>query len=628
MSLLLLYGFGGGGGGVSDGLNSQMGKEFVAIVELFIDSCQRSYGTAPCTASVGVTGTQKCFNTLRTCQDRPNYLSAGNQKKYRFATTDLFELQETGDTPTFPTIRAIDTAPTVLTPGKGLGIRSSVSITLEDTPWTDVGVDPYFRERTYTPDDRGSFWGKFLGRNSNYEGRVCNIYTGYLRDSSYGLPYYRSVNFVKRTYLLGSIAGPDTDGRVSILAQDPLRKTDIDKAQWPVASAVRLVSVVLAEDTTIDYGDADGVINTAFIAGQPYIRIDDEIMEVTGIVDGGGGYWTASVSRSDAPSIYDDSLNIQAEHAVAATVQPCWYFEEQRIDEVLFTLLNTASAMDSAYLPVGEWATEILNAGLDNYTLSALIATPTGVKTLLDELTEHGVYIWWNERTQLVGLKAILPRPFTANPFNDTDHIVAGSVSVAKNTSGRVSQVWLYCSLRFPTLDMDQLQSYGSLVIKRDADAESADEYAQIKIKSIRSRWLPSSKLSVAQQISSRLLRSYRDSKTVVAMSMDAKDDSVWTGDIVGLETIYIQDESGLPLQSNYTVIEVDEVIADTGIQYRYKLQSEVTLDRAGVITPTLDGASPFPDYTAASDVVRLAYAFIAPDADGFSDSTPAYQIQ
>ena len=48
-------------------------RRWLTFVEIDVSICSLTYGVAPCTAAVGVTGAQKCFNTLGSCQDRANY---------------------------------------------------------------------------------------------------------------------------------------------------------------------------------------------------------------------------------------------------------------------------------------------------------------------------------------------------------------------------------------------------------------------------------------------------------------------------------------------------------------------------------------------------------------------------
>ena len=43
-------------------------REPVQIVEIDIDFCTLTYGSSPCTASLGTTGVRKCYNSFNTCQ--------------------------------------------------------------------------------------------------------------------------------------------------------------------------------------------------------------------------------------------------------------------------------------------------------------------------------------------------------------------------------------------------------------------------------------------------------------------------------------------------------------------------------------------------------------------------------
>jgi len=630
-----------------DVLKKSMGKQFIVIVELYIDSCVNTYGVAPCTASIPGTGSQKCFNTLSSCQDTAHYDRGdeADRKIFRFATTRVDGIQQEGDSPTFPTLRSVDTAPTKLEPGKGFGIRSSVVMSIMDHPWTDIGTDPYVRDRTYSPDSQGSFWGKWLARNPNYEGRRVDVLTGYLTEAGAYIPS----NFRRRTYQLNKINGPDPDGVVSIEAKDPLKKADVDKAQWPPASQAVLSTEMLDGDTTIFFGDPDGELAASLANDQPYIRVDDEIIKLLIVNDDGGGFYSAVVQRSTAPDIYDDSLNEQVQHDVGAAIQPCYFFNEARVDEVLLVLLRDAALIEPGYLPVATWDLAVQEGGLDNYLMTALLTEPTGVNDLLVELSQHGVYMWWDEREQEVLIKSLITQDFDGDPYNENTDIISGSIQVTRDVKNRVSQVTFYFGLRFPTMDLEQKTSYSAWQAKRDLQAESPEEYGQKKIVEIFSRWLPSQKAATASEIGTRLLRSYRDSKIILSMSLDPKDDDAWTGDVVGVVSALIQDSTGAPLSKNYLVLQVDEKIADSGVVYDYLMQGESTLRRAGVITPNQDidilqfdgddlytgpellvvgDGTAFPDYDVASAALKARYAFIAPDSGVFDDGKPAYQIR
>ena len=65
-----------------DNLAKQVGKTHFYLIEIdATDSCSLSYGIAPCTAG----GPNKCFNTLKTCQDAPNINET--TKTYRFCSS-------------------------------------------------------------------------------------------------------------------------------------------------------------------------------------------------------------------------------------------------------------------------------------------------------------------------------------------------------------------------------------------------------------------------------------------------------------------------------------------------------------------------------------------------------------
>lgn len=70
-----------------DSEKRSLGREPVMIVEIDADYCTLTYGAAPCTAVVGVTGSQKCFNTRKTCQSTANYVIG--VKTYRFSNREL-----------------------------------------------------------------------------------------------------------------------------------------------------------------------------------------------------------------------------------------------------------------------------------------------------------------------------------------------------------------------------------------------------------------------------------------------------------------------------------------------------------------------------------------------------------
>lgn len=622
-----------------DDLKQESGRRPVYIMVLYLDRCVNEYGVVPCTASGP--GATKCFNTLSTCQDLPNFDRGGDadRKTYAFSSTRIDNWQDQassfieGDPPLFPTVMAVQTTPTLLTPGKGLGVRSTVSVKLTDHPWTDIGIDPYLSERNYNPDDSGSLWGRLLARNEFYEGRRMDILTGYLDED--GL--YQADNFVRRTYIIHRIAGPDASGMVTVEGKDPLKFADSDRKQWPRQSLAELDADITDAQTAFDITD-DGTIEDNYNNGQPWIRVDDEAMEVTNVVDNGGGSYTLTVNRATLPSIYDDPEHTAEEHSAESTIQGCWYFDEVRIDDLVYFLLNTGAGIDASFLPLSDWQ-QVIDAGLQNYLLSALLTEALGVKQLLQEICELNILLWWDERDQEVQMDALIPGRVTAGPYTDDVNIVKDSVSVSKDVKSRLSQIWVIFGDRNPIRDRDKVSTYRRIETRSDLDAETPEEYGDSRVRRIWSRWLPLDKRSVAGEIGSRLLIEYRDTKTVLAMTLDPKDDDQWTGDLLLVETRYVQGIYGGAANLGYRILEVNEQLSMEGVRYKYVMQEAAQLQRIGVITPNEDPENPgnsFPDYTPASDALKNQYAFIGYD-DGtgpppeplpFPDGTPPYQIQ
>lgn len=57
-------------------------QQRITIIELVQGFCTRTYGSAPCTAALGVTGNHKCSNTEVTCQDAVHYDGDPNAVPY------------------------------------------------------------------------------------------------------------------------------------------------------------------------------------------------------------------------------------------------------------------------------------------------------------------------------------------------------------------------------------------------------------------------------------------------------------------------------------------------------------------------------------------------------------------
>jgi hypothetical protein len=593
----------------------KFGKEPVTILELEMDLCPLVWSVGSCTAS-GSAG-DECFNTAASCQLTDIYASqTKTTKTYRFSSFRLDGLQADGEMPTFPTIQNVSTAPTELNPSKGLGIRSTCSITLTDHPWTDIGIDPYLSNRTYTPDDQGTFWGKFMARNSYYEGRKMTVKTGYLADDG----TYDANNFISRTFFIDTITGPSKDGKVVIKGKDVLKFADSNRKQLPSQSRAELPSDITDAATSFDITDPDDDVKDAYDANQKYIRIDDETMLMTNLT-GSNPTYTATVTRATMPSTYEGTMTAE-EHSAESTVQQCYHVDAQRIDIFVNYILDTIAGIDSSYLPTSDWDATI-DFGFQSYLLSALLTEPIGINELLEEITEHNILLWWDERDQEVKMDTILNRVNDYGPFNDDDNLIAGSVGVARSDKERISHMRVAYGHRNPVLELDKLENFTTVKVSIDTDKESTDEYDESKISKVWSRFLPTTLGSVASEITNRTLNYYKVTKHIMTFSMDAKDDDAWTGDLIGVETRQRQTETGATESKSYRVLKVNEIIKTDGVMYKYTIQStDQDGFRYGRITPNSMGT-----YSAETQANRDQYAFIGPNSGLFPDDGQLYRI-
>ena len=121
-----------------------VGREPIQVVEIYQPSCSLEYGVGACTAVLGSTGDRKCFNTSKTCQDKPNY-SPLNSIVWRFTKPtahrplDIFEdVAGILKTNPIPSLLGVSTNPTKINVGGGskgqspFGTRASVNISLTD----------------------------------------------------------------------------------------------------------------------------------------------------------------------------------------------------------------------------------------------------------------------------------------------------------------------------------------------------------------------------------------------------------------------------------------------------------------------------------------------------------------
>lgn len=226
----------------------------LTFIEIDVDYCSLTYGTAPCTAVLGTTGADRCYNTIATCQARAAFANA--PVTLRFGV-DGQALAESG-IEALPYLLGFDYTPPTISLGQDLGTRASISANFMDRPHPDTGdgFDKYLSLRAYNdPFNRGTFFGRFATRQKYLKGRPLRLVQGYVGQDI--------ADMEVRHFLIESFTGPDRQGNYSIVAKDALKLADGDRAQAPALSLGYLTSDITDVQTNITVSPS-GIVSTGY----------------------------------------------------------------------------------------------------------------------------------------------------------------------------------------------------------------------------------------------------------------------------------------------------------------------------------------------------------------------------
>jgi hypothetical protein len=566
-----------------------IGREPLQIIEIEQPLCSLEYGVSPCTAAIGVTGSIKCFNTSKTCQDLPNY--DPEPLLLRFCKP-----QATQPEGIFcvPSLQSVSTSPTQInvvggSKSKGpLGVRAELSVSFKDHPYSDVLVDKYRTERGYIATDRGSYWSKWLARNPYYTGYIIRVYDGYVGQAL--------ADMGKRTYLIDTFSGPDSNQNVTIKAKDVLKLADNDKAQAPIASTGELI-VDYSDTASMDPMRITGGIASEYPAPGK-VRINKELFSYTGVS-------TISETEINLTGITRSISGTEADDQDSGDrVQWCLEYTNIRPDALTNDLLTTYGAVPSGFIPLSDWSAEA-SVWLEQFRLSALITEPTGVTDLLGEITEQALfYIWWDERDEQIKLRALRPAAGDfVKPIDNFKNILAGTFELNAKPKERISQVWVFFGQRNPVEKLDDEQNYRRVRVRLDGDAESDLQYGERRIRKIYSRWIQTE--AVAIQTTVRLLSRFRDTPEYIAFALDAKDRSMWTGDLADVTVDSVVDVTGAPRILRWQVISAEETVSGEVTEYQLQRFEYGAQDKAAFWM-----VSDAPTYENASESERLTGSF------------------
>lgn len=461
------------------------------FVEVDIDRCQHVYGTAPCTASVGVTGTIKCFNSKKTCQDRANFSDVPVTLRFARPTDGLPK-----DIEYIPSIKSVSFTPAVLSLGENLGQRAVLNVAFEDHPSADTGTggDPYLSERDYSPFTQGTFWGKFRARHPFVRGMPIRLIT-----MQEGQTFETAET---RHYVADSFDGPTLQGEFTLVAKDVLKFADGDRAQAPRVSSGFLSAAIDTDDTTATLSPSG---------------IGDEEYAASGYLLIGGSEICAFTRTGNSLTLTRGQLGTTAKsHSQEDRCQTVLIYDADDVADIIADLLQSYAGVPSDYIPIAQWQAE--TSTFFGRLFSAIIANPTSVSQLISEIVQQAALaLWWDDQSRKIGLQVLRSLQASEPTFRPAN-ILEGTLKIKEQPDRRVSRVQVYFGIINPVTSLSDVQNYRSVAEVRDDGAE--EDYGAVVIKTIYSRWIPAFGRSAARRLGTIQLARFRDPPRKVSFSV------------------------------------------------------------------------------------------------------------
>lgn len=454
----------------------------LTFVELDINYCSLNYGVAPCTAALGVTGSDKCYNSLATCQDLPNFGTSTVTLRFCLDVDYI-----PSDIEAIPSLVGVEYSSPTLSLGENMGERASISFQFRDHRSGDAanGLDKYFNERSYNPFEQGTFWGKFRARQPYLRGREIRLIRGVVG---------QSLSEMDTRYYVVDSFNFTPDGIYTIVAKDILKLTDTERALAPAISNGYLNAGISDVDTSFTVSPS-GIGDIDYPASGHVTLGGEEIVSFTR----SGDNFTITRAQFNTVATAHDSED---------RVQLCLYYQSEDPADIIYDLFDTYSDIDaSTYINLSTWQTE--TSAYYGRLLTTMIAEPTPVRDLVNEIIqEAALALWWDDQTQKIRLQVLRNISTDATQLN-TSNTLAGSLKSTEQPNTRISQVWTYYGRRNPLLPMDELDNYKSALAEIDATTQT--NYGSSAIKRVLSRWIPTFAQSTADRLNTLLLSRYKN---------------------------------------------------------------------------------------------------------------------
>ena len=584
------------------------GKEHIYVVEVELDYCALTFGVAPCTATGS--GDAKCFNTLNTCQDVPNYtgpITADTGVGY--FNRILFGYTRSSGSFIDDGFAVDDRVTFVDGKNKLLTSRITAVAALQ----IDVSGLGFIKSAT---GDERLFAG---GTTKTY--RFCEPRSPH----PIGINAIPSIKSINTTAAKIDIAGGMGErSNVSLTFRDhPHSDIDIDnyvdERTWIASDrglfwtklrarnpnyqfrALRVLSGYLHNGEFIadNFKTRNYVIDKMDVtAGTATITAKDPLKlasikkaqvpkansgrliaalsagttsatltpagvgeleyAASGWIQLSGSEVSSFTRVADVLTLVRGQYNTTARsHNISTTVQQC-YQKNETVDLIIQDLLTNFSGISPSFINSAEWAAEVIQNPSISGFLNGIITTPTDVNRVLKELSEAKPnYTYWDEINQAVRFEALKEPPLTANLIDMDQEIVKDSFKTKDLPKMRASTIYYTFGQFDPTKALTDLDNYTQTVVRIDTD--SINKYTSDQTKKVISRWIDSTDKTSAENAAQMLGRRFSDIPREIKFSMEAKDSRLLIGQTRAVNHRDIVDVTGLPVDTNYQIISSRE---------------------------------------------------------------------
>lgn len=581
------------------------GRAYITVVEIDVPFCTRTYGNAPCTASLSADTPRKCFNTRGTCQDIPNLDLSPLTLRFSTSQTGIPKGQTI-----FPALKSVSTRPGEINLSgidkrmSALGKRATVTLEFGDFAYHDTLTDKYQSERVsgaaqnsgvgYNPEDQGTFFGRLRARWPHWRGAAVRVKRGTTDQALAAM--------TTEHYVLDEWSGPDGNGRVTMKAKDILALTEKDNALVPAPSNGILAADISETDRELTLSPSG--IGDSEYAASGRVCVGKEVMSFTR----SGDTLTLTGRGMDGTDA--------AAHDADNTVQECFHLDGVYIGDAIQAVIAETD-VPSSFIDTSEWGDE--NHWVAGFALTVTVTSPTGAAKLISEICQLGVMVWWEPTEQKIKYRPNRPLEVGETFFQITDvsNAIEGTLSSAVSEDQRIGTAVIYHGVIDVTKVEDTTGNY------RKATASTSGEvgYNDTALREIRTRWFgPNGNGAVVSVLAERLANRYSKAPRIFKCELDAKDSgSVDLGALVQITSRVLADDAGfsVPMSAQVRFMErrSDRII----------IHAE-TYDIDGRFGYWMDGSGGLPDYSTATDIDKANGAFWMDESTGtFSDGTGPY---